>query len=91
MTSLLFVCVCVFVSLVAYFYYTTPNIGVLYIYNNNNDKTVHSHIHNITQLYFFRCHYASFPSSKDCALFCQKYCSPPERLNLIDSLSVYQN
>jgi len=25
-------CVCVFVSLVAYFYYTTPNIGVLYIY-----------------------------------------------------------
>ena len=25
---------CVFVSLVAYFHYTTPNIGVLYIYNN---------------------------------------------------------
>jgi len=29
----LFLCVCVFVSLVAYFHYTTPNIGVLYIYN----------------------------------------------------------
>jgi len=28
----------VFVSLVAYFYYTTPNIGVLYIYNNNNNN-----------------------------------------------------
>jgi len=30
----LYVCV----SLVAYFYYTTPNIGVLYIYNNNNNN-----------------------------------------------------
>ena len=38
MTSF-FVCVCVFVSLVAYFHYTTPNIGVLYIYNNNNYLT----------------------------------------------------
>ena len=27
-----------FVSLVAYFYFTTPNIGVLYIYNNNNNN-----------------------------------------------------
>ena len=32
-----FLCVCVFVSLIAYFYYTTPNIGVLYIHNNNNN------------------------------------------------------
>jgi len=31
----------VFVSLVAYFYYTTPNIGVLYIYNNNNNNISH--------------------------------------------------
>jgi len=34
----LFLCVCVFVSPVAYFYYTTPNVGVLYIYDNNTGK-----------------------------------------------------
>ena len=40
-TSSLFVCVCVCVcvSLVVYFHYTTPNIGVLYIYNNNDNIT----------------------------------------------------
>ena len=36
------VCVCVFVSPVAYFHYTTPNIDELYIYNNkiNNNNNI---------------------------------------------------
>jgi len=32
--------VCVFVSLVVYFHYTTPNIGVLYIHKNKNIRNV---------------------------------------------------
>ena len=47
------VCVCVFVSPVAYFHYTTPNIDELYIYNNkiniNNNIVYPQYVINFLQ------------------------------------------